>query len=85
MSQLSIADAGRSRLRTILASIKQELSQLPTTTPPNPLQSSFAELVAQLDLGAEPEVRACPTCGRLGLREATRCGNCWAQLTPIPR
>lgn len=46
------------------------------------LLSSWAELVAFLDLGPPPELRACPFCGGVGIRDATRCGTCWRKLVP---
>ena len=87
--QLSVADAARARLRTTIATIERELSRLPGQatgedgkTPPSGLLASFTDLVAQLALGPEPEVRRCPVCQHIGMRLATRCGYCWTKLTP---
>jgi hypothetical protein len=46
------------------------------------LLSSWAELVEFLALGPPPELRACPSCGAVGMRAATRCGSCWRKLEP---
>ena len=32
--------------------------------------------------GPAPELRACPFCGSVGMRAATRCGTCWKKLGP---
>lgn len=42
----------------------------------------WAELVELLALGPAPELRACPSCGAVGMRAATRCGFCWQKLEP---
>ncbi len=87
--QSSGPDAARSRLRSTVASIEREISRLPrqatdtdSTSPMNCLLASFADLVEQLGLGPEPEVRQCPACKQVVMLAATRCGYCWAQLTP---
>jgi hypothetical protein len=85
--------AQKARLRPVIAAIDGHLSRLSaasaTGTGPAtpPLLDSWAELVRLLDLGPAPEMRACPTCGRGGLRAATRCGFCWSALpsAPAPR
>jgi hypothetical protein len=46
------------------------------------LLSSWAKMVEFLALGPPPELRACPFCGRVGMRGATRCGTCWRKLEP---
>jgi hypothetical protein len=83
------SEAERSRLRAIVAGIGRELGRLPAReasegadAPAERLRASFAELVDLLALGPEPELRECPACGRLGRRDATRCGGCWAKLSP---
>jgi hypothetical protein len=89
--QLTVADATRARLRVTLATIEREISHLPgqatgddDKSPPSNLLMSFADLVEQLALGPEPEVRRCPVCGNIGMSAATRCGYCWTKLTPPP-
>jgi hypothetical protein len=50
--------------------------------PHDALLASFDDLVDQLALGPEPEVRECPKCRGIGMRIATVCGTCWTKLTP---
>jgi hypothetical protein len=68
-------DAARSRLRTLIAAIEQEFGG-------RDRPARWSELVEALALGPEPEVRRCTHCSRLTMRAATRCGYCWAVLTP---
>ena len=82
-------DAARSRLRAIVATVDSEIARLtlPATaedgkSQPNGLRVSWDQLVEQLALGPEPEVRECPVCHHIGMRAATVCGYCWAPLTP---
>jgi hypothetical protein len=76
----SAPDSKRSRLRATLASIETELARL--SGPANVLRASVADLVQQLALGPEPDVRPCPTCQRIVMRAATLCGHCWTRLPP---
>jgi hypothetical protein len=71
-------DSSRTKLRTTLATIERQLAAMPD----GPLAASFAELKKELDLGPEPQLRACPVCGQVGMAAATLCGSCWAKLTP---
>jgi len=48
----------------------------------NTLASSWADLVEQLALGPEPELRECPNCKKFGMRAASLCSHCWTKLTP---
>lgn len=48
------------------------------------LLSSWAALVEFLALGPPPALRACPFCGSVGMRDATRCGSCWRRLVATP-
>jgi hypothetical protein len=47
------------------------------------LLSSWAELTRFLALGPPPALRACPFCGSIGMRAASRCGTCWRKLDPL--
>lgn len=47
------------------------------------LLSWWAKLVDHLALGPAPELRACPFCGGVGMRAASRCGFCWRKLPPV--
>lgn len=83
-------DPARSRLRATVEKIGQQLAALKSAGaeaadgkgPHQDLLASFDDLVQQLALGPEPEVRECPTCGAVGMRAATLCGSCWTKLTP---
>lgn len=75
------------RLRPMVESVDRDLSRLvlrqgadsPETAA---LLTSWAQLVEVLALGPAPELRACPHCGSIGMRAATRCGVCWNRLVP---
>jgi hypothetical protein len=71
-------DARRSQLRAMLVDVETAMTAAGAET----VRPAWNRLVAALDLGPEPEVRACARCGELGMRAATRCGHCWAALTP---
>ena len=77
-------DPVRSRLRTLVAAVERHLSGEPPQqmTPDvlSALREAWAALVRELALGPEPAVRKCPTCGRLVMEQATRCGYCWEPL-----
>ena len=82
-------DPVRSRLRTAVAEVDRQLSLLRSedaaaskTTAADGLLARWADVIELLALGPEPEVRECPYCGHKGMRAATRCGHCWAKLTP---
>lgn len=87
-ARFSGPDRERSHLRAIVATIEHELSLLPQPSSTDDaknrsgLAASWAELVAQLALGPEPEVRECPVCMHVGMRAARLCGYCWTKLTP---
>jgi hypothetical protein len=74
-------------LRPIVEALDREMSRLlarpdATAADTAALLSSWAELVEYLGLGPAPELRACPFCGSVGMRPATRCGSCWRKLEP---
>ena len=75
-------DPPRSRLRSLLGEVERQIGRIDPTAKVDlaPLRASFAELSAQLALGAEPETDRCPKCNFIGMRGATRCGQCWAAL-----
>jgi hypothetical protein len=76
-------DPARSKLRATVAIIEDQLAQLPRDgTKSDGLRVAVADLVQQLALGPEPALRACPSCGKHGMRAATICGFCWTKLTP---
>jgi hypothetical protein len=81
MSNAHYADAAVTKLRAIVEVIDQEIVQ----TPPTPaLRAAWTELVKVLALGPSPQTRECPACRGIGMRAASRCGECWAALEPLP-
>ncbi len=72
-------DPVRSKLRATMALLEREIGQLPKDSA---VQAPFADLVGQLQLGPEPELRECPHCHHHGMRLATRCMHCWNALVP---
>lgn len=87
MANMSFGDAARGNLRTLIATIDREITQLAVAgdgPPPTAgLRASWTELVAVLALGPAPETRQCPVCNSTGFSAASRCGNCWAKLVPV--
>lgn len=81
MSNTHFANAKATRLRAIVAVIDQEIVQVPPTLA---LRTAWAELVEVLALGPAPQTRECPACHGMGMRAASRCGDCWAALEPLP-
>jgi hypothetical protein len=75
------SDAKMAQLREIVGAIDREIAQAPPTAT---LRAAWVELVAVLALGPAPQTRQCPTCHGIGMRAASRCGNCWAALAPLP-
>ena len=83
------SEVNRSRLRATVATVARHLSRLPdeliapgAPEPAGGLRAAWDDLVAQLALGPEPELRDCPYCGHPSMRAATRCSHCWKRLTP---
>jgi hypothetical protein len=71
-------------LRPIVESVDREMSRLLARpdSDTSALLASWAELIEYLALGPAPALRACPFCGSVGMRAATRCGRCWKKLVP---
>ena len=80
-------DPRRSRLRATVASLEAAISLLPVESALEPRRSALVaawkDLVDQLALGPEPEVRECPACHRICMRNATACGHCFRRLEPL--
>jgi hypothetical protein len=78
-------DARRQRLRGIMGALDRALGALSAgaAAPAHAdlLRVIQRELVAELNLGPEPEVITCPSCGAIAMRGATRCMECWGKLT----
>lgn len=86
MTEYAGPDAARSRLRATVAKLELDVGRLvPTNDATVSLRATVADLVDQLALGPEPELRACPVCHQLVNRAATLCSNCWTKLTPPER
>ena len=83
---LSFSGADISRLRILVAAVGKEIALAPGATAPESqpprtaLDTTWSSLVGMLDLGTEPEMRSCPTCGHLCTLGASRCGHCGRQL-----
>jgi len=81
--------AARAPLRALTETIDREISlscrsaEGERNRPTDELRSSWAKLVDLLALGPAPEVRECPVCQRVGMRDATLCGYCWTVLLPV--
>lgn len=73
-------DAARAILRSAIADIEVELARLTPQGAGPELRRRFDVLVSALALGPEPEVRECPTCGHLVMRDANICSACWTKL-----
>lgn len=77
-------DPMRARLRTSMATLDRQIRRAQDDGLDAALvvrlRESFEDVSSQLALGPEPETRACPTCGCIGMRSATVCGNCWTRL-----
>ena len=77
------SDTKTTHIRALVETIERELARA-TDTASTDLRASWAQLVTVLALGPAPEFRACPTCGQVGMRAASRCIRCWAALVPLP-
>lgn len=74
-------EATATKLRSIVARIEEDIAQTP---PSAALRSAWTELVGVLALGPAPETRECPACHAIGMRAASRCGQCWIALEKLP-
>lgn len=73
------ADERSNKLRELVAEMDQQVSHLPAGTP---LTQSWQKLVAGLALEPAHELRRCPKCNAVAMKEATLCSGCWAKLSP---
>jgi len=82
-------DTERSYLRSAVRSVDYEMSHLKQVragtndAATDRLVGNWDDLVDLLELGPEPEYRACPFCGSIGMRAANLCGYCWRKLQPF--
>ena len=80
MANANFGDGARDSLRALVA------ARLPVENDAaTGLRASWTELVRALALGPAPETRACPACKGIGMAAASRCGHCWADLSPLPK
>jgi hypothetical protein len=75
--------ARRAALREAVATVEECLGACEVSPATDSLRSAWVVLLDILALGPPPELRACPVCGRNGMRAATRCGYCWTPLAPL--
>ena len=81
-------EAERSRLLALVAKLDREISRLPRQDisdvkhPSNDLFVAWVDLVATLELGPKLEVRECPACSHIFMREAAACTYCRVKLSP---
>jgi len=47
------------------------------------LTADWSDLLSAIGPMEDPFTRACPSCGRMGMPTATRCGYCWVALEPL--
>ncbi len=80
MSSAQFGDAGQEKLRTLVAGMEHELTLLPSADATG-VRAAWLKLVEAMALGPSPLTRVCPKCGGIGMRDATRCGSCWTNLT----
>jgi hypothetical protein len=84
---LSFSGAEVSQLRALVLAVEGEMAKDPgtvTVAGSQPEKSALAvawsRVVGMLDLGPEPEMRACPQCRSLCPSGASRCGHCWTAM-----
>lgn len=83
VDDLEVAPIGRGKLRPLVQQLSKDIAALGSLDPAAaPLKAAWARFVSVLDLGAGPDVRACPHCGRSVMSLATLCDGCWNRLTP---
>jgi hypothetical protein len=77
-------DPIRTHLRVLVARVENAITSLRTPDGSSrlALDQAWAELVAGLALGSEPELRSCPSCGRSIFRRAVRCRYCM-KFSPV--
>lgn len=67
-------------LRAAVEQVDREIAALPEMA--SVLRAAWSRLVGALALGPAPATRKCPSCGNVGMRDATLCGYCWKKLVP---
>jgi hypothetical protein len=75
-------------MRSILTAMDGQITALGLDAKSEGAQTALTALRASreqlelLTIGPPRQLRACPTCGKECMLEATRCGHCWAKLMP---
>lgn len=70
-------------VRTAVDEVSREVAMIAGSDgPERRLVAAWGRLVVALAIEPAPALRTCPHCGGEGMRAATRCGSCWAELTP---
>ena len=77
---MNTADSNVSALRVLVADLETEIA----TSTNDKLRDQWATFVTVLALGPAPATRVCPSCKRVGMKAASRCGYCWSHLDPLP-
>ena len=80
---LESRDAKTADLHVALSAIENKLAALPADETIAELRAAWSALVTLLALPPNHELRECPTCKQVAMRQATRCGHCWTKLTPV--
>lgn len=76
-----MSDESREKVRSMMQALRAQVEPLMVSHPT--LVASFGALEKELDLGEARVQRKCPTCGSMGMAEATLCGTCWTKLAPV--
>jgi hypothetical protein len=80
------ADAERATLRAAVAAVDHFIAHLPSpySGTDQGLTEAWAALVRLLALGTARQLRDCPRCGHVAMRDATLCSHCWVRFPPLP-
>jgi hypothetical protein len=74
----------RANLSAAVEKIEQAIEGLSCDFPESrsALHIAWAQLVRLLEPEPARATRKCPSCGNVGMRDATLCGYCWKKLIP---
>ena len=76
-------DDSRLKLGRLLTLLQEQVRASTDVIGRRALQRSLDALMFELNLDAEPRVRACPVCGAVGMCDAALCSVCWSRLAPL--
>jgi hypothetical protein len=74
--------ARNAAMHAAVAEVERTLALVPESPTRAELRASVAALIQALALEPLADLSPCPTCGRAGMRAATRCSHCWRTLVP---